>query len=116
MCGTFQYTTIQPKANASVKCKKYYTGEEHLIGYLQGHTTLHCKMPFGFAHQNPIQQSFHMYGMTCASNLSSNILTNTKSVNPDVLRIALYKFINMLKFDKKKTWDCTYCKHAPKLV
>ena len=95
--------------------KKYYAGEEHLIVIYkdtQLFTVKHLLDLLTEIQYNKVST----YGMTCASNLSSNILTNTKLVNLDVARIALYKFINMLKFDKKKTWDCTYCKHAPKLV
>ena len=90
------------------KCKKYYTGEEHLIVIYKDAQlfTVKCLMDL----LTKIQYNkVSMFGMTCASNLSSNILTNTKLVNPDVLRISLYKFINMLKFNKKKTWDCIYC-------
>ena len=97
------------------KCKKIYTGEEHLLVIYKDTQlfTVKCLMDL----LTEIQYNkVSMFGMTCASNLSSNILTDAKSVNPDILRIALYKFINMLKFDKKKTWDCIYCKHAPKLV
>ena len=103
------------KGKCKCHCKKYYRGEEHLIVIYkdtQLFTVKHLLDLLTEIQYNKVST----YGMTCASNLSSNILTNTKLVNPDVLRIAMYKFINTLKFDKKKTWDYTYCKHAPKLV
>ena len=63
------------KGKCKCQCKKYYTGEEHLIviylfTYL--HTTLHCKMPFGFAHQNPIQQSFYIWYDLCIKSLKQH--------------------------------------------
>ena len=113
-----QYISIYycpTKGKCKCQCKKYYTGEEHLIVIYKDTQlfTVKCLLDL----LTKIQYNkVSTYGMTCASNLSSNILTNTKLVNPDILRIALYKFINMLKFNKKKTWDCIYCKNAPKLV
>ena len=113
-----QYVSIYycpTKGKCKCQCKKYYTSEEHLIVIYkdtQLFTVKHLLDLLTKIQYNKVS----MYSMTCASNLSSNILTNTKLVNPDILRIALHKFINMLKFDKKKTWDCTYCKHTCKLV
>ena len=95
------------------KCKKFYTDEEHLmVNYTHLFTVKYLMHLLTKIQYN----KFSTFGMNSASNLSSNILTNAKSVNLDILRIALYKFINMLKFNKKKTWDCSYCKHALKLV
>ena len=51
MCIMFQYTSIQPKANASVRNLHRWRASH---GYLQGHTTLHYKVPYGFVYQNPI--------------------------------------------------------------
>ena len=86
-----QYVSIYycpTKGKCKCLCKKYYTGEEHLIVIYKDTQLLTVKCLLDLLTEIQCNK-VSTYGMTCASNLSSNIITNTKLVNPDVLRIAL---------------------------